>query len=96
VWKRVRRKELPKEVALLIFQEFVSSVYEQKLVTLEQLDADLANKSLRTAIEIGHTFYDCAFIELAHKLNAELITSDVKQRDIAKDIHHNLQVEFIR
>lgn len=65
-------------------------------MAIEILDADLANRSFRTAIDSGHTIYDCAFIELAHKLKMGLITSDEKQRDIAKDHYHNLPVTLIR
>jgi len=96
VWKRVQRKEIPQDAALLVFGQFVKSILEDNLVAIEQLDADLANKSFRTAIDCGHTIYDCAFIELAHKLKIGLITSDEKQRDIAKDQYHNLPVTLIR
>ncbi|MGI0079490.1 MAG: type II toxin-antitoxin system VapC family toxin, partial [Nitrososphaerales archaeon] len=96
IWKRVLRKEVPKENALSVFQEFVRAVLDDGIVDLVRLEADLLYASLKLAVEERITIYDSAFIELARRNKWGLITSDDKQRDISKKCYATIHVTYIK
>lgn len=96
IWKRVSRKEIPVENALSIYREIVRSIFEDGLVIIVSTESALLNDSLDLAIHEKITTYDSAFIELAKKGKFELVTSDEKQRDIARKRYPSIHVTYIK
>ncbi len=95
VWKRVLKREITSDAALAVYQEFTKAVTKDGLISLEPMDEELLNSSLKVAIEEGITFYDSSFIELGHKEGRGLITSDEKQRKIFKKRYPKLDIVYI-
>ena len=96
IWKRVSRKEIPVENALSIYREIVRSIFEDGLILIVSTESVLLNDSLDLAIHEKITTYDSAFIELTKKGKFELVTSDEKQRDIARKRYPSIHVTYIK
>jgi predicted nucleic acid-binding protein len=96
IWKRILKKEISEQNALIVYREFVRAVFEDGLVTLVPAEPDLLSSSLELAIQEKVTTYDSAFIELAHKNKCELVTSDERQRVISKKRYPTMRVVYIR
>jgi predicted nucleic acid-binding protein len=67
--KKVRRRELPIEVAAAAFVEIPLQI---TLVESRALD----QRAFELAIWLRHSIYDCYFLALAEAADAELVTAD--------------------
>jgi predicted nucleic acid-binding protein len=67
--KKVRRRELPVEVAAAAFVEVPLQI---NLVESRALD----QRAFELAIRLHHSIYDCYFLALAETAEAELVTAD--------------------
>ena len=79
IWKRVMRGDLDKESGLSLCRTFIENIMV-RIYPQEELYFDAIEISLRNDV----TIYDSLYISLAKKLDTPLITSDVKQSNIAK------------
>lgn len=71
LWKKVRRKEMAREQALLaqsLLTSFVDIVPSPPL----------AEAALQIAMELDHPAYDCFFLALSKETGLKLITSDAR------------------
>jgi predicted nucleic acid-binding protein len=87
IWKRVLKREITGEAASTVFHEFTQAVLRDGLITLLPVDEDLLSESFRLAINEKITIYDSIFIELGHREERGLITSDERQNDIFKKLY---------
>lgn len=85
IWKYMRKYKL-------ITREQALGLYEQmrKLIEEEVIILEPSEKYLREALEIAVDYdipiYDSLFLAQARNLKAKLITSDRRQRDVAREI----------
>jgi predicted nucleic acid-binding protein len=96
IWKRVLKKEIPKNDAFSVYREFVQAVFDGGIVELIPVDQGLLNESLELAIQESLTMYDSVFIELAHRNKSGLVTSDATQSDASKKHYPNMTVVLTR
>ncbi len=95
IWKRVLRKEITKDKASIVFQEFARAIITDGLISLIQIDERLSNAAFKVALEEKITVYDGLFIELGHGNDRGLITSDEKQSEIFKKLYPKLNCLLI-
>lgn len=76
LWKKILKEEVSIDVAIRI----LSSIYKVVRVVDE---GGYLEDSLRIAVDNGLTVYDSLFIALALRNNAELLTSDKRQSEVA-------------
>jgi predicted nucleic acid-binding protein len=72
LWKAARRGACDTDEASLA----LSTLEEQELPTVPSLI--LVNSALSIALKYGRTLYDCVYVALAVRSNAELVTADEK------------------
>jgi len=70
LWKKVRRKELAEEEALV-----AARLLARAEIELEPMRA-LLEPATRLAIALNHPAYDCAYLALAERLDCDFVTSD--------------------
>jgi predicted nucleic acid-binding protein len=72
LWKTARRGTCDPEEASVA----LSTLQEQELTAVPSLV--LVNSALRIAMEHGRSLYDCLYVALAVRSNAQLVTADEK------------------
>lgn len=81
LWKKVSRNEMSFELALKIVKDLVEGkpfpIESQEQYLVEAFEISIKNKI---------TIYDALFITFAKKRGLELITSDMKQADVAREL----------
>jgi len=85
IWKYMRKyKLITREQALRLYEQM------RKLIEEEVIILEPSEKYLREALEIAVDYdipiYDSLFLAQARNLKAKLITSDRRQRDVAREI----------
>ena len=95
IWKRVLRREITREAASTVFHEFAQAVLRDGLVSLLPMDVELLKDSFRLALSEKITIYDSVFIELGHREERGLVTSDEKQHDIFKRLYPKIGLVYI-
>ena len=85
IWKYMKKYRLiTREQAIGLYEQ-MRKLIEEKVVILEP-----SEKYLREALEIAVGYdipiYDSLFLAQARNLKAKLITSDKRQRDVAREI----------
>jgi predicted nucleic acid-binding protein len=70
LWKKVRRRELSKEEALL-----AARLLERADVELQPMRR-LMEPATALAIALGHPAYDCTYLALAEMLSCYMVTAD--------------------
>ena len=81
LWKRVMRKELTEKQAI----DLMNFVLEKKIVRVFPQEP-LLPEALALSMKTGLPVYDCIYIVLAKQLGTELITSDRKLAEKAKEV----------
>lgn len=88
LWKRVRAGQLSKEFSCQVLESLL------KLRPFKVLDQEtVLSSALNISTEEDIPIYDAIFIALSEKARETLITSDVKQAEVAK--RRKLQVIYI-
>jgi Predicted nucleic acid-binding protein, contains PIN domain len=72
VWRRVRRGELSMEEGNVVVSTLLSLLETFEVFSYREVAAD----AFRLAVDAGITVYDAAYVVLAKKLDARLITLD--------------------
>jgi predicted nucleic acid-binding protein len=72
VWRRVRRGELSMEEGNVVVSTLLSLLETFEVFSYREVAAD----AFRLAVDAGITAYDAAYVVLAKKLDARLITLD--------------------
>ncbi|HVN63660.1 MAG TPA: type II toxin-antitoxin system VapC family toxin [Candidatus Binataceae bacterium] len=72
IWKKVQKRELKKDEALLI-----ARLLEKAEVELLPTRT-LLEPAARMAIELGHPAYDCVYLSLAIENNRRFVTADAR------------------
>lgn len=88
IWKRVLKRELTGNEAYSVFKAFIENLMV-KVVN----QVDILDEAFKISLKHNVPIYDSLYIALVKKLDAELITSDGKQRDIA--VRENIRVIYI-
>ena len=70
LWKKVRRKELTEQEALL-----AARLLQRADIQLEPM-RDLIELAARLAIALDHPAYDCIYLALAGAMTADFVTAD--------------------
>jgi len=92
IWKYNRKYRLITKEEAFKLCEIVMKLIREKVITIEPGEKYL-KRGLKIAIEYDISIYDSLFLAQAKGLEAELVTSDKRQRDIARDM--NISVVYI-
>ena len=85
IWKYMRKyKLITREQALGLYEQMTKLVREE-VVILEPSEKYL-QEALKIAINYDISIYDSLFLAQARNLRAELITSDKRQEEVAREI----------
>jgi len=88
VWKYMKKyKVITREQAMGLYKQ-MTKLIEEKIITLEPGKKYL-QEALKIAMDYDISIYDSLFLAQARNLKAELITSDKRQREVAKKIGLN-------
>ena len=77
------RKVLNREIKLKDAEEILRDLCKSNAIKIQDQSKYLVN-AFKTAIKNRVTIYDSLFIELSKDIKAELVTSNIKQAQIAK------------
>ncbi|OYT30748.1 MAG: PIN domain nuclease [Thermoprotei archaeon] len=80
LWKKVLRSEISIDDA----NKIITDLLEAEVIKVISQDKYLT-QAFKIAVENKITVYDALFIALAKEMNIELITSDAKQAEVAKE-----------
>ncbi len=93
IWKYMKKyKLITREQAIGLYRQMTKLIREE-VITLEPGEKYLQG-ALKIAIDYDISIYDSLFLAQAGNLKAELITSDKRQRDVAREI--GLGVVYIK
>lgn len=92
VWKYMKKyKVITREQAMGLYKQ-MTKLIEEKIITLEPGKKYL-QEALKIAMDYDISIYDSLFLAQARNLKAELITSDKRQGDVAREI--GVEVAYI-
>lgn len=93
IWNYMKKYGLiTREQAIGLYGQVVKLIREE-VITLEPSEKYL-QEALEIAIRYDVSIYDSLFLAQARNLKAELITSDKRQRDVAREI--GMEVVYIK
>lgn len=85
----IKKKEILRQIDFEKCLEIFKMFLELKISFVKE-DWDLLNESFRLAKKIDQTtIYDCVFVELARKIEADFISEDIKILKKSKSIYKN-------
>jgi len=85
IWKYMRKyKLITREQALGLYEQMTKLVREEVII-LEPSEKYL-QEALKIAVDYDLSIYDSLFLTQARNLRAELITSDKRQEEVAREI----------
>ena len=85
IWKYMRKyKLITREQALGLYEQMTKLVREEVII-LEPSEKYL-QEALKIAVDYDISIYDSLFLTQAKNLRAELITSDKRQEEVAREI----------
>jgi len=87
LWKKILIGEMNEDLAIKILYDLLKS---EAIIIVNQ--DDYLMEAFKIANRNKITIYDSLFITLAKSMNLELVTSDKKQYEIAKDEEVNAQL----
>ncbi len=87
-WRAVKLKRLTEEDA----QEALKMLGDTK-ITLYELDWSQISQVLKIACMLDSAIYDAAYLFLSDKIEAQLVTSDTKLYEKAKEHFHVLHIK---
>jgi len=88
LWRAVKLKRLTEEDA----QEALKTLGDTK-ITLYELDWSQISQVLKIACMLDSAIYDAAYLFLSDKIEAQLVTSDTKLYEKAKEHFHVLHIK---
>ncbi|WP_324735223.1 type II toxin-antitoxin system VapC family toxin [Thermococcus sp. SY098] len=93
IWKYMKKyKLITREQAIGLYKQMTKLIGEEVII-LEPSEKYL-QEALKIAMDYDISIYDSLFLAQARNLKAELITSDKRQRDVAREI--GMEVEYIK
>ena len=85
IWKYMRKyKLITREQALGLYEQ-MRKLIEEEVIILEPSEKYL-QEALKIAVDYDLSIYDSLFLTQARNLRAELITSDKRQEEVAREI----------
>ena len=85
IWKYMRKyKLITREQALGLYEQ-MRKLIEEEVIILEPSEKYL-QEALKIAMHYDLSIYDSLFLAQARNLRAELITSDKRQKEVAREI----------
>jgi len=85
IWKYMRKYRLiTREQALGLYEQ-MRKLIEEEVIILEPSEKYL-QEALKIAVDYDLSIYDSLFLTQARNLRAELITSDKRQEEVAREI----------
>jgi len=85
IWKYMRKYRLiTREQALGLYEQ-MRKLIEEEVIILEPSEKYL-QEALKIAMDYDLSIYDSLFLAQARNLRAELITSDKRQKEVAREI----------
>jgi len=92
IWKYMEKYKLIKEEQALKLYEQMMRLIKEEIIVIEP-SVKYLQDALKIAMGYSITVYDALFLAQAKALNAKLVTSDRRQKEIAEDI--GIPVEYI-
>ena len=92
IWKYMEKYKLIKEEQALKLYEQMMRLIKEEIMVIEP-SVKYLRDALKIAMGYSITVYDSLFLAQAKALNAKLVTSDRRQKEIAEDI--GIPVEYI-
>ena len=85
IWKYMKKyKLITREQALGLYEQ-MRKLIEEEVIILEPSEKYL-QEALKIAMDYDLSIYDSLFLAQARNLRAELITSDKRQKEVAREI----------
>ncbi|HDJ50667.1 MAG TPA: PIN domain-containing protein [Thermoprotei archaeon] len=92
IWKYMEKYKLIKEEQALKLYEQMMRLIKEEIIVIEP-SVKYLRDALKIAMGYSITVYDTLFLAQAKALNAKLVTSDRRQKEIAEDI--GIPVEYV-
>jgi len=92
IWKYMEKYKLIKEEQALKLYEQMMRLIKEEIIVIEP-SVKYLQDALKIAMGYSITVYDALFLAQAKALNAKLVTSDRRQKEIAEDI--GIPVEYV-
>lgn len=92
IWKYMEKYKLIKEEQALKLYEQMMRLIKEEIIVIEP-SVKYLRDALKIAMGYSITVYDALFLAQAKALNAKLVTSDRRQKEIAEDI--GIPVEYV-